>query len=962
MSEELIKSVQEMLNEEKWTRTTIPDYSTRNFEELDKIIDKIEANGCINEVKELCDEHLSVTKDSIIALFLSGVLSLKKHSIDDSAMLKLVNIFVDKPNKGDIVVYLCNRILQETKDSKFALKTLTNYYASIKDKDEAVVLQIWKDLVQADSEEAEIAKHIAEKYEQDFLSEHKDSDKQLAIEYYTKALNRYINQHMEDNVDLIWGKLIELRLNDIEFFYHMEKKISKKISHEKAAKLLSRLYDNYKKIIDSNEIEDQKEESKYWDWCIEILKKILSYNENDSVARNNITDCYKGKYKDHSQLLKCINSSDLTRGYRNVFEAISDFEKRIAFDKGNFVYHRTLKVGKIESVENNTVVIQFLPKQGTNTPAKKQTMTLDMAVNSLQVLGKKHIWVIKTCCSASSVSDKIKDIVKDSTGKKISKSKTKDSLGTKWILKTIIQSFNNNCDMKRIKDELVPDILKPTEWTTWSVKARKMLNTDSTFAVNPNDMDSYQVRVNLSSEEKLYNEFKAQKDFFARLKILDTYVFPGDSIPESQKPDLDSDFFKEMFEYFNGYLNTTNTVNEQTIASYLEIEKINQDSEAKTVDCVKKNDFKCQFSELFDNISDISELYTNLKNTELRKLFLNKIYSLIPNWEEVYANLFHVVLSEDIITPLVNEGHIETVQKLLNECIRDFRKYRESFIWFFKNSRNEPWYKSMDISLEKMLITLIKILYITYREIENHFNTVENRKINKQIQNLLFENGKGAGILENYMLENGKETALRLYTLIDDIRDLEPSIRLGLKSKIAEKFKDIKFRETEDKAITSEPKGLIVTSKMYTEKQKELEHIMAEIIANTKDISDAREQGDLKENAEYKAAKEKEGHLNTSATKLKDEIDRAIMFDPATVNTNIISFGTTAVLFNENTKKEEKITILGPWESNPEQGVISYLAPFGKKILNHKVGEKLNFEINENKSSYTVKEILPVKF
>ena len=814
MSEELIKSVQEMLNEEKWTRTTIPDYSTRNFEELDKIIDKIEENNCINEVKELCDEHLAVTKDSIIGLYLSGVLSLKKHSIDDSAMVKLVNIFVDKPNKGDIVVYLCNRILQETKDSKFALKTLTNYYASVKEKDEAVVLQIWKDLVQVDSDEAELAKHIAEKYEQDYLAEHKESDKQAAIEYYTKALNRYINQQMEDNVDLIWGKLIDLRPNDIEFFYHIEKKISKKISHEKAAKLLTRLYDNYRKLLDSNEIKDQKENEKYWDWCIEILKKVLSYNENDTVARNNITDCYKGKYKDHSQLLKCISSSDLTRGYRNVFEAISDFEKRIAFDKGNYVYHRTLKVGKIESVENNSVVIKFFQGQGSNSAAKTQTMTLDMAVNSLQVLNKKHIWVIKTCCSASSVAEKIKDIVKDADGKKLPKSK--DSPGTKWILKTIIRSFNNNCDMKRIKEELVPDILKPTEWTTWSVKARKMLNTDSTFAVNPNDMDSYQVRVNLSSEEKLYNEFKAQKDFFARLKILDTYVFPGESIPETQKPDLDSDYFKEMFEYFNGYLKITDIVNEQTIASYLEIEKINQDSEAKTIDCVKKNEFKCQFSELFDKISDISELYTNLKNTELRKLFLNKIHALIPNWELVYAKLFHVVLSEEIIATLVSEGHIDTVQNLMNECIRDFRKYRESFIWFFKNSRNESWYKSMNIPLEKMLITLIKILDITYREMENHFNTVENRKTNKQIQNLLFENGKGAGILETYMLENGKETALRLYTLIDDIRDLEPSIRLGLKSKISEKFKDIKFRETEEKTTTSGPKGLIVTSKMYT--------------------------------------------------------------------------------------------------------------------------------------------------
>ena len=68
MSEALIKTVQDMLNEEKWTRATILDYSTKNFEALDELIDKVTEEHCIDEVKNICDEHLSVTKDSIIAL------------------------------------------------------------------------------------------------------------------------------------------------------------------------------------------------------------------------------------------------------------------------------------------------------------------------------------------------------------------------------------------------------------------------------------------------------------------------------------------------------------------------------------------------------------------------------------------------------------------------------------------------------------------------------------------------------------------------------------------------------------------------------------------------------------------------------------------------------------------------------------------------------------------------------
>ena len=960
MSEALIKTVQDMLNEEKWTRATILDYSTKNFEALDELIDKVTEEHCIDEVKNICDEHLSVTKDSIIALYISGILSLKKQLIDDSAMVKLINIFSDKPNKGEIIEYICKSILKVYPDSKLALRKLVDYYNSTKEKDEEEVLDIWKKLVQVDYEEAEMAKHIAEKFEKDYNESHKDSDKQLAIEYYTKAMNRYIAKQMEENIDILWNKLVELRSDDIDFFYHLEKKIAKSTTKEKAAKLLTRLYDFYRKKIESIKgTEEEKNEEMYWDWCIEILKRALGYDENDAAARKSITECYEGKYKNHSQLQKCINSSDLKRNYRNVFEAIADFEKRIVFDKGNYVYHRTWGVGKITSADNNMVEIMFFPTV-PGGQSRKQTMTLDMAVSSLQVLSKKHIWVIKSCCSAKSIADKIKDVQKpDEKGKKLPK--PKDSPGTKWILKTIIQSFDNNCDMKKIKEELVPSILSPSEWTTWSTKARKILNTDSTFAVNPTNMDMYQVRQNLSTEEKLYNEFKAQKDFFARLKTLDNYVFPTEMLAKGRKPDLDSDYFTEMFEYFFGYQNNYTTANELTMASYLEIERILTDPDVRAMDLQNKYGFTNKFTQMFETIQDINELYSNMKNSELRKIFLQKIKALIPNWQQIYIDLFPVVLSQDIVTALEEGGCTDELVKLVEKVFDSYRDYRESAIWFFKNCRDKKWFKEVSVPYEKMLIILIRILDITYREMENHFNTVENRKINKQIQNLLFTDG----LLEQYMMSKDEDTAKRLFTLVDDIKDLEPSIKLEMRSHIAEKFKGIKFFDSDEKNSglqTSGPKGLVVTTKKYAEKKEELEQLKQDILSNTKDISTARELGDLKENAEYKAAKEREAQLNSAASKLQDEIDKAVLFDPSNVNTKMVSFGTRVHLKNEKSGEEEVYTILGPWESDPSNGIISYMAPFGKALINHKKGEKLDFEINENKNSYTILEIEKADF
>ena len=107
---------------------------------------------------------------------------------------------------------------------------------------------------------------------------------------------------------------------------------------------------------------------------------------------------------------------------------------------------------------------------------------------------------------------------------------------------------------------------------------------------------------------------------------------------------------------------------------------------------------------------------------------------------------------------------------------------------------------------------------------------------------------------------------------------------------------------------------------------------------------------------------QKQHWLNEQCSKLQSELNRAVIFDPTTVTTAIISFGSIATLVNEDTGKEETYTILGPWESDPDNNVISYMAPFGNAILDKKVGEKFSFTINERKYNYTVKQIKTYKF
>jgi transcription elongation factor GreA len=179
---------------------------------------------------------------------------------------------------------------------------------------------------------------------------------------------------------------------------------------------------------------------------------------------------------------------------------------------------------------------------------------------------------------------------------------------------------------------------------------------------------------------------------------------------------------------------------------------------------------------------------------------------------------------------------------------------------------------------------------------------------------------------------------------------------MDLRNRITKKYPDFKFFGIEEKKITN--LGLLVTLAKYQEKQKQLANIIeVDIPANSKEIESARQYGDLKENAEYHAAKEKQTHLNSLASRLNDEIDRAQIFDPVQVNTSRVSFGTHVVLLNKNSDKREEITILGPWESDPDNHIISYLSPFGGTILNKVVGDYIEFTNNDEKISYLVEGI-----
>jgi len=110
---------------------------------------------------------------------------------------------------------------------------------------------------------------------------------------------------------------------------------------------------------------------------------------------------------------------------------------------------------------------------------------------------------------------------------------------------------------------------------------------------------------------------------------------------------------------------------------------------------------------------------------------------------------------------------------------------------------------------------------------------------------------------------------------------------------------------------------------------------------NIRAIEEARSHGDLSENAEYHAAKEKQSFLEGRINELQDVISRSEVIDPDVGPTDRVVFGRTVLLYNNQTEEEISYQLIGPYESDPENGKISVTSPIGQVLIGKEEGDEV---------------------
>ena len=320
-----------------------------------------------------------------------------------------------------------------------------------------------------------------------------------------------------------------------------------------------------------------------------------------------------------------------------------------------------------------------------------------------------------------------------------------------------------------------------------------------------------------------------------------------------------------------------------------------------------------------------SRALSGINDKTLRDKAMQVVRQNHPDWPKVYAEAFFIdddpKILTGIITSLEEAGQNDIRDRLIDETLRYPRRHPRAFFWYVKRLSDEE-----TLSPKANYTLLFQMLdALTHDE----FSSVRAR-----LREMFDKGGLAIRII---MSQDNEEQARKLVETLERYGALEEYRREIVRAAALMKFPMLREQDAEP---------VYATAESLERKRAELAHLKTvEIPANSKALQAAREMGDLRENFEYKAARQRAEYLSARVGELSGEIGRVRVVQPDQVDTSQVRVGTKVALSNGDARRE--VTILGPWESDPERGVYSNQSEIAKKLIGHASGDIVSFMGND---------------
>jgi transcription elongation factor GreA-like protein/transcription elongation GreA/GreB family factor len=628
----------------------------------------------------------------------------------------------------------------------------------------------------------------------------------------------------------------------------------------------------------------------------DVFKLIIDIETtNTEHLRQMVFTYLQSRYGEHKNFGEKIRLTGL-RAKESFQGAASNFELLNHMMKGKFVFHTGgWGVGEITDVS-------FLREQLTvefeNVPGKKD-LSFTNAFKTLIPIPDDHFLALRF------------------GNPDLLEAKAKEHPSE--VIRLLLRDLGPK-SATEIKDELCEVVIPEADWAKWWQTARSRVKKD-TLIDSPEDFRGvFALRTaEVSHEERLKKSLSEKVDAGSLIHLI--YAFVRD-FPEALK---NADFKLFLQTKLQEALQQTDLTDAQTLQLHFFLEDLlTGKNYIPVLDFIKQS-------------KNIEALIQSIDIVAFKKRTLVIARKVRPDWKELFLNLLLITQQNPLRDYLFLElAHKETLPDLtrrLEDLFVHPGRYPDVFIWYFQKIMQD---KEIPFADKEGKVKFFEAFFVLLSHLEQ-VNT--HRELIKRMQTMLSHSRYAIvrDILQSTSLTAAKEFLL-LASKCHSLSDHDQKILHSLAEVVHPSLAASRKKESGAEEV------IWTTEEGFTKIKKRIEEIATvETIAVAKDIEVARSHGDLRENAEFKAALEKRARLQSELKTLSDQLKRARVITKDDITTDEVGIGCIVSCKNP-AGKTLSYTLLGPWDTDPAQGIVSFQSKLAQEMKGLKLGKTFNFQ------------------
>lgn len=585
-----------------------------------------------------------------------------------------------------------------------------------------------------------------------------------------------------------------------------------------------------------------------------------------------------------------------------------------AMEAGAYVMHRSWGFGQIKSFDESSgkLVIDFKGK-------KSHAMDPAFCINTMDVLPAKHILARKETEAA-----KVEELIENNP--------------VQLVIETLSVYPNKAASAIELESTL-SQVVGEEKFKRWFSNVKKQLIKDPRVGVPAKKTEVYVVREEpVSAEDEILEAFGTTRSARRRITLAEDLL--AASIKEEAKAGLQS--------VLTGLTEAVRDSNQLDAAERLYGAFVRDElSRILGHDATKLNPPQAELIKEVRGLSAIAEKIP----VHFQSRFLDLVKETHPlEWREIVFALLKTSqgkFTTECINFLVENGQSDELAQTLVRWKTEQNLRAPVLLWVIKNRHSKKFAKLLNNLITPRLLSAI-FFAIDYEALQS----AGTRRI--PLAEALSDDPE---LISDLLATADTETARDLANTLLLNQGFEELTKKSLLARFIKLFPSLQALVAGDAEAKDEQ--LIVSRSSYEKKRTEYEEIVSKRIPdNSKAIAVAREHGDLRENSEFKMAKQDQSVLMAQKAQLERDLARARISDFADATTDQVSVGTIVDLRDVTNGKAVRYTVLGAWDSDPEAHVIAYKTPLGQALLGRKVGEHVKLKIAGANHEYQVAGIV----